>query len=121
MQNNNLVENENQRPTSDGLEVKMYLGLFGFAVTTLAISFAIMYPEHGCTKFEFNSWYENQFRTWLQSQPLFGTILQDYELIYQVAFLIYMAIYATGIFVAIYQIIERFLAFPKASWLYLCT
>ena len=55
MQNNNQVENanENQRPTSDGLEVKMYLGLFGFAVTTLAISFAIMYPEHGCTKFEF--------------------------------------------------------------------
>ena len=42
MQNNNQVENanENQRPTSDGLEVKMYLGLFGFAAIILAIGFA---------------------------------------------------------------------------------
>ena len=42
MQNNNQVENANanQRPTSDGLEVKMYLGLFGFAAIILAIGFA---------------------------------------------------------------------------------
>ena len=110
MQNNNQVENANanQRPTSDGLEVKMYLGLFGFAAIILAIGFA---TTQNTAAQNVNSLYDNQFRTWLQSRPLFWTVLQDYELIYQVAFLIYMAIYSTGIFVATYQIFERLLAF----------
>ena len=107
MQNNNQVENENQRPTSNGLEVKMWVGLF--AAITLAIGFAI--PQNTAAQ-NLNSWYDNQFRTWLQSQPLIWIMLQDYELIFQVAFLIYMAIYATGIFVATYQIFVRLLAFP---------
>lgn len=109
MQNNNQVENanENQRPTSDGLEAEMYLGLFGFAAITLAIGFAI---TQNTAAQNLNSWFDNQFRTWLQSQQLIWIMLQDYELIYQVAFLIYMAIQATGIFVATYQIFERLLA-----------
>ena len=107
MQNNNQVENanENQRPMSDGLEVKMYLGLIGFAAITLAIGFAI---TQNTAAQNLNSWYDNQFRI----QPLIWIMLHDHELIYQVAFLIYMAIYATGIFVATYQIFERLLAFP---------
>ena len=109
MQNNNQAENanENQRPTSDGLEVKMYLGLFGFAAITMAIGFAI---TQNTAAQNLNSLFDNQFRTWLQSQPLIWILLQDYELIYQVAFLIYMAIQATGIFVATYQIFEHLLA-----------
>ena len=87
----------------------MYLGLFGFVAITLAIGFAI---TQNTAAQNLNSWYDNQFRTWLQSQPLIWIMLQDYELILQVAFLIYMAIHATGIFVASYLIFERLLAFP---------
>ena len=111
MQNNNHVENanENQRPTSDGLDVKMCLGLFGFAAITLAIGFAI---TQNTAAQNLNSWYDNQFRTWLQSQQLIWIWLQDYDFIFQIALLIYMAIHATGIFVATYLIFERLLAFP---------
>ena len=111
MQNNNQVENanENQRPTSNGLEVKMYLGLFGFAAITLAIGFAI---TQNTAAQNLNSWYDNQFRTWLQSQPLIWIILQNYELIFQVAFSFALAIVIMlGIFVAEYLILERLQAF----------
>ena len=93
MQNNNHVENANgnQRPTSNGLEVKMYLVLFGFAAITLAIGFA---------------WYDNQFRTWPQSQPFIWIMLQDHKLIYQVALLIF--------WIALYLIFDRLRAFLEA-------
>jgi hypothetical protein len=112
MPNNNQVDNanENQRPMSDGLEVKMCLGLFGFAAITLAIGIAI---TQNTAAENLSSWYDNQFRTWLQSQQLIWIWLQDYELIFLVAFLIYMAVHATGIFVATYLIFEHLLAFGQ--------
>jgi hypothetical protein len=91
---NNQVSDEDQAPDVGwfrGQELPLQLGLATFLYLAATISIIL------------RSWYENQFRTWLQVQELMD--LEDQELMYHVvclvAFLIFVVSYGIVTFVVL--------------------